>query len=382
MTSPTNNLNPATLRTSMSTEGCLTLNIEGSLDSKTTGKIWREAMLILQQGDAKMRVILDASRMEYCDGSGIGFLLELFRRQKSAGRELKIQGLKTEFQRLLEVFDPSEFADIRKENSTGANFIDEMGRATVNFWEDTRALIAFVGELCVALVLALFHPRQVRWKDALVVAETAGVNALPIIALISFLIGLIMAFQSAIPMRQFGAEIFVADLIALSMLRELGPLMTAIILAGRTGSAFAAELGTMKVNEELDALITMGLDPVRFLVVTRVIATVLMTPLLTIFANLLGLMGGAVVLLSLGFPLITFINQVVDAATFVDLLGGLFKAFVFGILIAGIGCLRGLQTKTGARAVGESTTRAVVTGIIFIIITDGIFSIAYFYLGI
>lgn len=382
MTSPTNDLNPATLRTSMSTEGCVTLNIEGSLDSKTTGKIWREAMLILQQGDAKMRVILDASRMEYCDGSGIGFLLELFRRQKSAGRELKIQGLKTEFQRLLEVFDPSEFADIRKENSTGANFIDEMGRATVNIWEDTRALIAFVGELCVALVLALFHPRQVRWKDALVVAETAGVNALPIIALISFLIGLIMAFQSAIPMRQFGAEIFVADLIALSMLRELGPLMTAIILAGRTGSAFAAELGTMKVNEELDALMTMGLDPVRFLVVTRVIATVLMTPLLTIFANLLGLMGGAVVLLSLGFPLITFINQVVDAATFVDLLGGLLKAFVFGILIAGIGCLRGLQTKTGARAVGESTTRAVVTGITFIIITDGIFSIAYFYLGI
>ncbi len=382
MTSPTNDLNPATLRTSMSTEGCLTLNIEGSLDSKTTGKIWREAMLILQQGDAKMRVILDASRMEYCDGSGIGFLLELFRRLQSAGRELKIQGLKTEFQRLLDVFDPSEFADIRKENSTGANFIDEMGRATVNIWQDTRALIAFVGELCVALVLALFHPRQVRWKDALVVAETAGVNALPIIALISFLIGLIMAFQSAIPMRQFGAEIFVADLIALSMLRELGPLMTAIILAGRTGSAFAAELGTMKVNEELDALMTMGLDPVRFLVVTRVIATVLMTPLLTIFANLLGLMGGAVVLLALGFPLITFFNQVVAAATFGDLLGGLLKAFVFGILIAGIGCLRGLQTKTGARAVGESTTRAVVTGITFIIITDGIFSIAYFYLGI
>ncbi len=382
MTSPTNDLNPATLRTSMSTEGCLTLNIEGRLDSKTTGKIWREAMLILQQGNAKMGVILNASRMEYCDGSGIGFLLELFRRQQSAGGELKIEGLKTEFQRLLDVFDPSEFTDIRKENSKGASLIDEIGRATVNIWEDTRALIAFVGELCVALVLALFHPRQVRWKEALVIAETAGVNALPIIALISFLIGLIMAFQSAIPMRQFGAEIFVANLIALSMLRELGPLMTAIILAGRTGSAFAAELGTMKVNEELDALTTMGIDPVRFLVVTRVIATVLMTPLLTIFANLLGLMGGAVVLLSLGFPLITFINQVVAAATFVDLLGGLLKAFVFGILVAGIGCLRGLQTKTGARAVGESTTRAVVTGILFIIITDAIFSIAFFYLGI
>ncbi len=138
----------------------------------------------------------------------------------------------------------------------------------------------------------------------------------------------------------------------------------------------------MKVNEELDALTTMGLDPVRFLVVTRVIAAVVMTPFLAIFADLLGLMGGSVVLLSLGFPLITFFTQVLSAVTFVDLIGGLAKAFVFGIIVAGIGCLRGLQTTTGARAVGESTTRAVVTGIIFIIITDGIFSVAYFFLGI
>ena len=133
------------------------------------------------------------------------------------------------------------------------------------------------------LSMLLGNPRRVRWKDAFLIAETAGVNALPIIALISFLIGLIMAFQAAIPMREFGAEIYVADLIALSILRELGPLMTAIIMAGRTSSAFAAELGTMKVNEEIDALTTMGLDPVRFLVVTRVIATLVMMPLLTIF---------------------------------------------------------------------------------------------------
>ena len=162
-----------------------------------------------------------------------------------------------------------------------------------------------------------------------------------------------MAFQAAIPMRQFGAEIFVANLIGLSMLRELGPLMTAIILAGRSGSAFAAELGTMKVNEEIDALTTMGIDPVHFLVVPRVISAVLMTPLLALFSDLLGLIGGAVVLLSLGFPLITYINQVLSAVAFGDLLGGLVKSFVFGILVAGIGCLRGLQTKTGASAVGE-----------------------------
>lgn len=191
-----------------------------------------------------------------------------------------------------------------------------------------------------------------RWKDAFLVAGTAGVNALPIVGLISFLVGPIIAFQAAIPMKQSGAEIFVADLIATAMLRELGPLVTAIVLAGRSGLAFAAEIGTMKINEEINALTTMGLDPVRFLVVTRVIAAVLMTPLLSVFANLMGLVGGAIVVLSLGYPLVTYVNQVPGAADFVDLIGGLSKAFVFGLIAAGIGCLRGLQTKTRASAAG------------------------------
>ncbi|MFQ5929910.1 MAG: MlaE family lipid ABC transporter permease subunit [Acidobacteriota bacterium] len=371
---------PASIRADVSGEGFLTLTIEGRLDSKTTGEVWREVKRILERDGSHTRIVLDASRVDYCDGSGIGLLVELRRRQQRLGRKLEIRGLQDEFQHLLDLFDPSEFGEFKTEKQ--ATFPEDVGRVTVMVWEDARTLVAFVGELGVALVLALFNPRRVRWKDAFLVAETAGVNALPIIALISFLIGLIMAFQSAIPMRQFGAEIFVANLIALSMLRELGPLMTAIILAGRTGSAFAAELGTMKVNEEIDALTTMGLDPVQFLVVPRVIAAVTMTPLLAIFSNLLGLVGGSLVLISLGFPLITYINQVLSAVTFVDLLGGLVKSFVFGILVAGIGCLRGLQTETGASAVGVSTTRAVVTGIILIILTDGVFSVAYYYLGI
>jgi phospholipid/cholesterol/gamma-HCH transport system permease protein len=185
-----------------------------------------------------------------------------------------------------------------------------------------------------------------------------------------------------VPMHQFGAEIYVADLVALSMLRELGPLMTAIILAGRSGSAFAAELGTMKVNEEINALTTMGLDPVRFLVVTRVLAAVMMMPLLTVFSNLMGLVGGAVVFLSFDFPLVTYVQQVRGAVDLGDLLGGLAKAFVFGILVAAIGCLRGLQTKTGASAVGLSTTRAVVSGIVLIVLADGVFSVVFYYLGI
>ena len=191
-----------------------------------------------------------------------------------------------------------------------------------------------------------------------------------------------MAFQAAIPMRQFGAEIFVADLIALSTLRELGPLMTAIVMAGRTSASFAAELGTMKVNEEIDAMTTMGLDPVKFLVVTRVLAMLVMMPLLTIFANLLGIIGGSVVLLSLGYPLTTYIDRIIYSADYIDLLGGLLKSLAFGLIVAGIGCSSGLQTKTGASAVGVSTTKAVVSGFILIILTDGLFSVVYFYLGI
>jgi len=209
-----------------------------------------------------------------------------------------------------------------------------------------------------------------------------GADGLPIVALISFLLGLILAFQSAVPMRRFGAEIFVADLIGLAMVRELGPLMTAILLAGRTGAAFAAEIGTMTVNQEVDALTTMGLDPVRFLVTPRIIAALLMTPLLTLFAMLVGMLGGALTMQSFAVPLVTFLKEVDSAVTPTDFMAGFVKTFVFAILIAGVGCLRGLQTAAGASAVGDSATRAVVSGIILLVVVDGIFAVVYFILDI
>ena len=362
-------------------EGVFTFGIDGRLDSSSTGKVCREATEWVVGAKASS-VVLDVSRIEYCDGSGIALLVHLRNLQRQAGGKLEIQGLHEEFQELLKDWEPGDLGRLENQPSSPMNFAEEVGAAVVDVWRDTRSLVSFIGELAAALLNATFHPRSVRWKDMLRVAEAAGVNALPIIVLVSFLIGLIMSFQAAIPLRQFGADIFVANLIALSMLRELGPLMTAIILTGRSGSAFAAELGTMKVREEIDALKTMGLEPVRFLVVPRVIAAVLMTPLLTLFSNLLGLIGGSVVLLSLGFPLITFFHQVQSAVKYGDLLGGLLKSFVFGILVAATGCLRGLQTTTGASAVGESTTRAVVSGIILIVIADGVFSVVYYYLGI
>jgi phospholipid/cholesterol/gamma-HCH transport system permease protein len=360
--------------------GVFKLAVAGRLDSSTTGGVWRKATAAVSGAKAPS-VVVDASAIDYCDGAGIALLVRLRQLQSQAGGTLQIDGLRPEFANLLNDGEPSLGGETGDERSQGGLAV-EIGEATVELWRDIQILVSFIGELVMGLAYAALHPRRVRWRDALRVAEAAGVNALPIVALVSFLMGLIMAFQAAIPLRQFGAQLFIANLIGLSMLRELGPLMTAIILAGRSGSAFAAEIGTMKVREEIDALRTMGLDPVRFLIVTRVIAAVCMTPLLTIFADLLGLMGGSVVMLSLGFPLITYFHQVQYAVTYGSLVGGLVKSFVFGILIAGIGCLRGLQTKSGASSVGESTTSAVVSGIILIAITDGIFSVIYYYLGV
>ena len=373
--------NTTTLSTEANERGDVTITIVGRLDSTSTSSIWQKAMDALEDGSSKS-VVVDTAGVDYCDGTGIGLLVELNLRQRKAGGKLEITGLRTEFQGLMDMFDPAEFEKTQIEKPHKTRLPEEVGRATLTVWDNIRSQISFLGELVVTLVHAAWNPRSVRWKDAFLISETGGVNALPIIALISFLIGLIMAFQAAIPMRQFGAEIFVADLIALSTLRELGPLMTAIVMAGRTSAAFAAELGTMKVNEEIDAMSTMGLNPVRFLVATRVIAILIMMPLLTIFANLLGIMGGSVVLLSLGYPLVTYVDRIIISASYVDLLGGLFKSLAFGLIVAGIGCSRGLQTKTGASAVGVSTTKAVVSGFVLIIITDGIFSVVYFYLGI
>ena len=363
-----------------SPDGALILSIIGALDTASTGHAWRHALHLLDQHEPK-RLIVDASQMTYCDGAGAALLLELRRRQQGRRQAYEIKSLDPAYQALLDLYGRGD-AQRPELHAPAESPLEQIGRATAALWKDIVILIAFVGELCTAMARAIRRPVLVRWKDALVTAELAGVNALPIISLLGFLLGLIMAFQSAIPMRQFGADIYVANLIGLSMVRELGPLLTAIILAGRSGSAFAAELGTMKVSEEIDALTTMGLEPVSFLIVPRVIAAVAMTPLLSVFATLLGLIGGAVVMLSLGFPLVTYVIQVKSAVTVGDMIGGLSKSFVFGIVVAAIGCLRGLQTKSGAGAVGESTTRAVVSGLVLITVVDGVFAVIFYCLGI
>lgn len=362
-------------------EETLYLSLTGRLDASAAAQLWTP-LLNLVENIAPQLLRVKADAVTYCDGAGIGLLMELARRQLKRQGQYSLNGLKEEIAHLWSQYQPEDFLEIHSTRPQPCCMPEEAGRLVVHAWQSMLDMVRFTGELTLALLHAARHPRSVRWPEVWLVMEKAGVNALFIVGLISFLIGLIMAFQATIPMRQFGVEIYVANLTALSMLRELGPLMTALLLAGRSGSAFAAELGTMKINEEIDALTTMGLAPIPFLVVTRVLATVMIMPLLSLFANLMGLVGGAVVLLSLGYPLITYINQVKAAVNLLDLTGGLAKTLIFALIVAGVGCLYGLKTRSGASAVGDSATRAVVMGIILIVIADGLFAVVYYYLGI
>ena len=232
----------------------------------------------------------------------------------------------------------------------------------------------------IGLLAALRHPQRMRWRETWLYMERCGIDAVPIVALISFLMGLITAFQAAVQLNQFGADIYVANLVGLSIVRELGPLMTAIIAAGRSGAAFAAEIGTMKVAEEVDAMTTMGFDRTRFLVTPKVVALLLMLPCLTVIADLVGILGGLFVsVVGLSLPAQVFLRQTRLALTIWDIFSGILKSVAFAILIAGVGCLRGFQARSGAESVGRVTTSAIVAGIFLIIIADAIFTVIFHY---
>ena len=254
-------------------------------------------------------------------------------------------------------------------------FLSNVGRWTAETAHELNDGRAVLGETCVCALTALAHPRQFRFGDSALAFQRAAFDGLPISVGIGFLLGVILAFQSASALQMFGVEVYVSDLLAIGLFRELGPLVTAIVLAGRSGSAFAAEIGTMKVDEELDALTTMGLPPVRFLVLPRVVAAVLAMPVLTIFAELAGLIGGVIVLSIMNVPPSVFWRHVIDTSTVFMISFGLAKGALFGLLVGLIGCSAGLRTKSTADGVGVAATAAVVGSIVTIAVTDGILAV-------
>ncbi len=259
----------------------------------------------------------------------------------------------------------------------------QIGERVLDMWQGFRDLVTFTGELVLSFGRFVRGRATYLRSDLVQYIQEAGAEAFPIVSLISFLVGMIFAFVGVMQLRTFGAGIYTADLVAVAMVREMAPIMTAIVMAGRTGAAYAAQIGTMKVNEEIDALTTLGMDPVDFLVTPRVIALVLMMPLLTLYASLMGIAGGLVVGLSmLDVSLIQYLHQTVNSIGLNTLFGGLFKCIVYGALVALAGCQQGMACGSSAMAVGLSTTRAVVQSIVLIVVSASILTIIYINIGI
>ncbi|CAB1057815.1 ABC-type transport system involved in resistance to organic solvents, permease component [Olavius sp. associated proteobacterium Delta 1] len=270
----------------------------------------------------------------------------------------------------------------RKE-STRESFFNRVGESTLGLWQSTIEILSFIGEAFIAFLRFLVGKASFRASDLGLFIQQCGANALPIVSLISFLVGLILAFVGAVQLAMFGAQIYVADLVGIAMLRVMGAIMAGIVMSGRTGAAFAAQLGTMQVNEEIDALKTMGVSPMEFLVLPRMLALVVMMPLLCIYADLMGILGGLVVGVGmLDISITQYLVQTKGALNLKHFFIGIFQAGVFGVLVALAGCLRGIQCGRSASAVGDATTSAVVTSIVAIIVATAIVTVGCNVLGI
>ena len=354
--------------------------LRGRLNARTVSDSWNT----LEEGLRAVKLEkleVDASQLRLCDGAGLALLRYLGMGLMTPGAAVTVNGLNPELEQLFRAFTLEDYETFRPSTCVKCHPIpDEVGSGVRHAARDLRQQIEFLGNVARNMMPTLLSRRQTRWPEIGRIFESAGANAVPIVSLVSILVGLIIAFESSQTLADFGAQIFVVNMIGIIMVRELGPLLAAVLLAGRSGSAFAAELGTMKVNEELDALQTFGLDPIRFLVIQRMVAGILLTPLLAFYATFLGITGGVLVAFALGYHWSLIFHQLTAALVLSDVFLGFAKAVVFGAIVSGIGCLRGLQTGEGPSAVGVSTTRAVVASIILIVMADAVFAVLFYYL--
>ncbi|MGH6920999.1 MAG: MlaE family ABC transporter permease [Geminicoccaceae bacterium] len=329
------------------------------------------------------RVVLDAEQLSGWDSGLLTFLVKLQQLIAKANLETDPSRLPQGVQRLLRLAAAVPERAGARRDTVRDHILARIGEATRGYAEASVDVIRFLGEATLAFGRLLRGRARFRRSDLLAIMQEVGAQALPIISLISFLVGVILAFMGAIQLTQFGAQIFVANLVGIGMAREMAAMMVGIILAGRTGAAFAAQLGTMQVNEEIDALSTLGLSPMEFLVLPRMLALILMTPLLCLYANLMGILGGALIGVTvLDLPPVTYLQQTQGAIRLTDFAGGLIKSAVYGAVVAIVGCLRGLQCGRSSAAVGLATTSAVVTSIVFIVVSMAILTVVYNVLGI
>jgi phospholipid/cholesterol/gamma-HCH transport system permease protein len=352
------------------------------MDSVNAGAMWRDLGPLLRT-KAPVSLKVDLSEVTYVDDFGVLVLIQLRHMTTAQSGSFSLIHAADRVREILSLLHFDDLTDrVPLAKKEVPNLFVRLGDAALRHINDFRYLTSFTGSVFLALLYVCRHPRSLRSEDTVLAMQKTGVDALPIVGLISFLLGLIIAFMSSVQLRQFGADIYVASLVSLAMTRELGPIMTAIIVAGRSGSAFAAEIGTMRISEEIDALFTMGFDPTRFLAIPKIVASIIVVPLLTLFSDVFAILGGLVVgVLMLDLTANAYMAQTFVTLTPFDVFLGVLKSAVFAFLISWIGCFRGFRVRGGAAGVGEATTSAVVSSIFLIILTDSVFSVILRYWG-
>ncbi|HUY20132.1 MAG TPA: ABC transporter permease [Candidatus Binataceae bacterium] len=328
-------------------------------------------------------VAYDTGELSIWDSSLVNFLHGVGVVCRQRGIVEDRSGLPNGMRQLLALAESVPQRTGARPGSKRLSFVEQVGTEVVGYARSFGDFIDFFGRLCIAFARMFAGKARFRTSDLLAIIQQCGADALLIVSLISYLVGVILAFMGAVQLQQFGAAIYVADLVGIGVTREMGAMMTAIIMAGRTGAAFAAQLGTMKVTQETDALTTTGLSPMEFLVLPRTIALILMMPLLCLYSDFVGILGGASVgvgMLHLSFTV--YIKETIAAVTLGDVFGGLFKSAVYGVLIAVAGCWRGFQCGSSSSAVGDAATSAVVSGIVMIVTACGLFAVIFNILGI
>ena len=359
-------------------DGRTLVSLRGKLDAQGTAACWRELDQRLR-GRRITHLEIDVSQAPITGAIGAALLRYVNSGAMTPGAQVELKGVRPEFQAALDSFTDEDLHALRPKPPGKISLPVETGVFARGLWRDLADQITFVGQLAKALPGVFWGPQRIRWHEVVLTFEKAGVNALPVVAVVSGLIGLVTVLEAAHPLAKFGAQIFLADMVGFASIRDTGPMVTAVMLAGRSSSAFAAELGTMKVNQELDALSTMGLDPVPFLVLPRLLAALILTPLLTLYAMVAGIFGGLIVMRMFGFPPMMIYQEILTRVGMTDVAVGLTKALLFGLIIGGVGCQRGLQTGVGPSAVGVSATRAVVASIILVIAANTLYSAVQFF---
>lgn len=327
-------------------------------------------------------IVFNTDALSFWDSSILTFLVDILKLSAREGIQIKRDGLPASMQQLIDLATAVPKKEDAQKSVVHESFLSRVGSDTILFVKSAGELISFVGDTSVALLRMFFGRSRFLPSDLWLLIQESGVQAVPIVSLISFLVGLILAFVGVLQLKLFGAQIYVADLVSIAMVREMGAIMTGIIMAGRTGAAYAAQLGTMQVNEEIDALETLAIPPMEFLVLPRMLALTLMMPPLVVYADLMGILGGAMVAGIYDIHLTVYLNRVIAALNLYHLFIGLFMGLVFGVLVSLSGCLRGMQCGRSASEVGNATTSAVVTGIVAIIVATAVITVICSVLGI